>query len=79
MQFFLESVCLIICNIYNVSLDVRHRYIMGPRIISETIKTVHGMSKNFSDVLEGTQGFISRRNQEGNAEEIDVMLDGSLP
>lgn len=47
---------------------------MGPRIISETIKPVHGMSKNFSDVLEGTQGFISRGNQEGNAKEIDVML-----
>lgn len=47
---------------------------MGPRIISETIKTVHGMSKNFSDVLEGTRGFISRGNQEGNAKEIDVML-----
>lgn len=49
------------------------------RIISETIKTVHGMSRNFRDVLEGTQAFISRGNQEGNAKEIDVMLDSSLP
>lgn len=50
-----------------------------PRIISETIKTVHGMSRNFRDVLEETQTFISWENQEGNAKEIDVMLDSSLP
>lgn len=50
-----------------------------PRIISETIKTVHGMSRDFRDVLEVTQTFISWGNQDGNAKEIDVKLCSSLP
>lgn len=50
-----------------------------PRNFLKTIRTVHGMSKDFRDVLEETQTFISWWNQEGNAKEIDVMLDSSLP
>ena len=47
-------------SIYNVSLDVQHGYILwAPIIPSETIKIVHEKSKNFRDVLEGTQALIS--------------------
>lgn len=64
---------------YSISLDARHGYIMGPKNYSETIKTVHGISRDFRNVLEVTQTFISWGDQDGNAKEIDVMLCSSLP
>lgn len=52
---------------------------MGPKNYFKNNQNGTWSVKDFRDVLEETQTFISCWNQEGNAKEIDVMLDSSLP
>lgn len=78
MKFLLERV-QINYNIYNVSFDVRQRYIMGPKNYFRNNQSSTWNVKEFWSCSGRSVRLHFTGKSRSNAKEIDVMLDSSLP